>query len=140
MCIFFFLWQKWRLKFFKIWLTKCLINVIQVVIFLLWYSYSTALVCVSIDIHTESVDSTKKLGFYLKWRHCQHGQTIHIWSQDIVFTHFEILLTSAKILIYIFNIISNSKILYQMLIILDIPKINSQRHVHCINKLGWILL
>lgn len=27
-----------------------------------------------------------------------------------------------------------------MLIILDIPKINSQRHVHCINKLGWILL
>lgn len=96
MCIFFFLCQKWRLKFFKIWLTKCLINVIQVVIFLLWYSYSTALVCVSIDIHTESVDSTKKLGFYLKRRHCQHGQTIHIWSQDIVFTHFEILLTSAK--------------------------------------------
>lgn len=96
MCIF-FLCQKWiRLKFFKIWLTKCLINVIQVVIFLLWYSYSTALVCVSIDIHTESVDSTKKLGLYLKWRHCQHGQTIHIWSQDIVFTHFEILLTSAK--------------------------------------------
>lgn len=96
MCIFFFLCQKWRLKFFKIWLTKCLINVIQVVIFLLWYSYSTALVCVSIDIHTESVNSTKKLGFYLKRRHCQHGQTIHIWSQDIVFTHFEILLTSAK--------------------------------------------
>lgn len=95
MCIF-FLCQKWRLKFFKIWLTKCLINVIQVVIFLLWYSYSTALVCVSIDIHTESVDSTKKLGFYLKRRHCQHGQTIHIWSQDIVFSHFEILLTSAK--------------------------------------------
>lgn len=96
MCIFFFLWQKWRLKFFKIWLTKCLINVIQVVIFLLWYSYSTALVCVSIDIHTESVDTTKKLELYLKRRHCQHGQTIHIWSQDIVFTHFEILLTSAK--------------------------------------------
>lgn len=104
MCIF-FLCQKWRLKFFKIWLTKCLINVIQVVIFLLWYSYSTALVCVSIDIHTESVDSTKKLGFYLKRRHCQHGQTIHIWSQDIVFTHFEILLTSAKYWWYIqFNI------------------------------------
>lgn len=96
MCICFLLCQKWRLKFFKIWLTKCLINVIQGVIFLLWYSYSTALVCVSIDIHTESVDSTKKLGFYLKRRHCQHGQTIHIWSQDIVFTHFEILLTSAK--------------------------------------------
>lgn len=96
MCVFFFLCQKWRLKFFKIWLTKCLINVIQVVIFLLWYSYSTALVCVSIDIHTESVNSKKKLELYLKWRHCQHGQTIHIWSQDIVFTHFEILLTSAK--------------------------------------------
>lgn len=104
MCIF-FLCQKWRLKFFKIWLTKCLINVIQVVIFLLWYSYSTALVCVSIDIHTESVNSTKKLELYLKWRHCQHGQTIHIWSQDIVFTHFEILLTSAKYWWYIqFNI------------------------------------
>lgn len=101
MCIFFFLCQKWRLKFFKIWLTKCLINVIQGVIFLLWYSYSTALVCVSIDIHTESVNSTKKLEFYLKWRHCQHGQTIHIWSQDIVFTHFEILLTSAKYWWYI---------------------------------------
>lgn len=101
MCIFFFLCQKWRLKFFKIWLTKCLINVIQVVIFLLWYSYSTALVCVSIDIHTGSVNSTKKLEFYLKWRHCQHGQTIHIWSQDIVFTHFEILLTSAKYWWYI---------------------------------------
>lgn len=96
MCIFFFLCQKWRLKFFKIWLTKCLINVIQSVFFLLWYSYSTALVCVSIDIHTESVNSTKKLELYLKWRHCQHGQTIHIWSQDIVFSHFEILLTSAK--------------------------------------------
>lgn len=89
---FFFLCQKWRLKFFKIWLTKCLINVIQGII----SCYDTALVCVSIDIHTESVDSTKKLGFYLKRRHCQHGQTIHIWSQDIVFTHFEILLTSAK--------------------------------------------
>lgn len=100
MCIF-FLCQKWSLKFFKIWLTKCLINVIQVVIFLLWYSYSTALVCVSIDIHTESVNSTKKLELYLKWRHCQHGQTIHIWSQDIVFTHFEILLTSAKYWWYI---------------------------------------
>lgn len=63
MCIFFFLCQKWRLKFFKIWLTKCLINVIQGVIFLLWYSYSTALVCVSIDIHTESVDSTKNWNY-----------------------------------------------------------------------------
>lgn len=62
----------------------------------LFSCYDTSLVCVSIDIHTESVDSTKKLGFYLKRRHCQHGQTIHIWSQDIVFTHFEILLTSAK--------------------------------------------
>lgn len=99
--MYFFLCQKWRLKFFKIWLTKCLINVIQGVIFLLWYSYSTALVCVSIDIHTESVNSTKKLELYLKWRHCQHGQTIHIWSQDIVFTHFEILLTSAKYWWYI---------------------------------------
>lgn len=101
MCIFFFLCQKWRLKFFKIWLTKCLINVIEGVIFLLWYSYSTALVCVSIDIHTESVDSTKKLELYLKRCYCQHGQTIHIWSQDIVFTHFEILLTSAKYWWYI---------------------------------------
>lgn len=62
----------------------------------LFSCYDTALVCVLIDIHTESVNSTKKLELYLKWRHCQHGQTIHIWSQDIVFTHFEILLTSAK--------------------------------------------
>lgn len=93
---FIFKCQIWSLKFYKIWLIKCQINVIQGVIFLLWYSFSTALVRVSIDIHTESVNSTEKLGFYLKRRHCQHGQAIHIWSQDIVFTHFEILLTSAK--------------------------------------------
>lgn len=50
MCIFFFLCQKWRLKFFKIWLTKCLINVIQGVIFLLWYSFS---LCIDWYSHRE---------------------------------------------------------------------------------------
>lgn len=38
------------------------------------------------------------------------------------------------------DIISNTKTTYHMLIIFDIPKINSQRHERCINKLGRILL
>lgn len=136
MCIFFFLCQKWRLKFFKIWLTKCLINVIQGVIFLLWCSFS---LCIDWYSHRER-ELNKEVGIIPQmtplpaWTNHPHmvpGYCVHALWDSAYF---------CKNIDGIFNIISNSKILYQMLIILDIPKINSQRHVHCINKLGWILL
>lgn len=134
--MFFFFYAKNEDKFFKIWLTKCLINVIQGVIFLLWYSFS---LCIDWYSHRER-ELKKEVGIIPQmtplpaWTNHPHmvpGYCVHALWDSAYF---------CKNIDGIFDIVSHSKALYQMLIILDIPKINSQRQVHCMNKLGWILL